>query len=83
GDMNCAQACVKFLSQWLLDNCLNDLQFFVENFDKTAIDSLKLVSSSPFEGITYTDAVVLLEKVTEKKFENAVEWGIDLASEHE
>ncbi|RZC51460.1 hypothetical protein C5167_019888 [Papaver somniferum] len=82
-DMNCAEAYVKFLSQWLLDNCLDDMQFMVKNFDKTATDRLKLVSSTPFERITYTDAVALLDKVTENKFEKAVEWGIDLASEHE
>ncbi|KAI3955283.1 hypothetical protein MKW98_020916 [Papaver atlanticum] len=72
-DMNCAEAHVKFLSQWLLDNCLDDMQFMVKNFDKTAIDRLKLVSSTPFERITYTDAVALLEKVTENKFEKAHE----------
>ncbi|KAI3917623.1 hypothetical protein MKW98_021385 [Papaver atlanticum] len=82
-DMNCAEAYVKFLSQWLLDNCLDDMQLMVKNFDKTAIDRLKLVASTPFERITYTDAVALLEKVTDRRFENAVEWGIDLASEHE
>ncbi|KAI3927040.1 hypothetical protein MKW92_000219 [Papaver armeniacum] len=82
-DMNCAEAYVKFLSQWLLDNFLDDMQFMVKNFDKTAIDRLKLVSSTPFERITYTDAVALLEKVTENMFEKAVEWGIDLSSEHE
>ncbi|XP_077213040.1 asparagine--tRNA ligase, cytoplasmic 1-like [Tasmannia lanceolata] len=82
-DMNCAEAYVKFLCQWLLDNCLDDMEFMVKNFDKTAIDRLKLVSSSPFERISYTEAVKLLQNVTEKKFENNVEWGIDLASEHE
>ncbi|KAI3971198.1 hypothetical protein MKW92_020248 [Papaver armeniacum] len=82
-DMNCAEAYVKFLSQWLLDNCLDDMQLMVKNFDKNAIDRLKLVSSTPFERITYTDAVKLLGKVTDNRFENAVEWGIDLASEHE
>ncbi|KAF8393480.1 hypothetical protein HHK36_021724 [Tetracentron sinense] len=82
-DMNCAEAYVRFLCQWLLDNCLDDMQFMVKNFDKTAIDRLKMVSSTPFERISYTEAVKLLENVTEKKFENKVEWGIDLASEHE
>ncbi|MCL7032301.1 hypothetical protein MKW94_025847 [Papaver nudicaule] len=78
-DMNCAEAYVKFLCRWLLDNCLDDMEFMVKNVDETAIDRLRLVSSTPFERITYTDAIALLEK----KFQNAVEWGIDLASEHE
>nr|DAD44509.1 TPA_asm: hypothetical protein HUJ06_002739 [Nelumbo nucifera] len=82
-DMNCAEAYVKFLCCWLLDNCLDDMQFMIKNFDKSAIDRLKMVLSTPFERISYTEAVELLEKVTEKKFENKVEWGMDLASEHE
>ncbi|KAI3967666.1 hypothetical protein MKX01_039576, partial [Papaver californicum] len=71
------------LSEWLLDNCLADMQFMVNNYDKTAIDRLKLVTSAPFERITYTEAVKLLENVTEKKFGNMVEWGINFDSEHE
>ncbi|GMH03367.1 hypothetical protein Nepgr_005206 [Nepenthes gracilis] len=82
-DMNCAEAHVKFMCQWLLDNCLDDMEFMAKNFDKTVIDRLRTVTSTPFERITYTDAVALLEKVEDKKFENKVQWGIDLASEHE
>ncbi|GAB4852717.1 Asparagine--tRNA ligase, cytoplasmic 1 [Ancistrocladus abbreviatus] len=82
-DMNCAEAYVKFLCQWLLDNCLDDMEFMAKNFDKSCIDRLRMVASTPFERITYTKAVELLEKVEDKKFENKVEWGIDLASEHE
>ncbi|KAF3783947.1 Asparagine--tRNA ligase cytoplasmic 1 [Nymphaea thermarum] len=82
-DMNCAEDYVQFLCQWLLDNCLDDMQFMVKNYDKGAIDRLKLVASTPFERVSYTEAVELLKNVTEKKFENKVEWGVDLASEHE
>lgn len=81
--MNCAENYVKFLCQWLLDHCREDMEFMVKQFDKTAIDRLKLVSSTPFVRISYTKAVQLLENVTDKKFENKVEWGMDLASEHE
>uniref|UniRef100_A0A0C9RZG6 asparagine--tRNA ligase n=1 Tax=Wollemia nobilis TaxID=56998 RepID=A0A0C9RZG6_9CONI len=82
-DMNCAEDYVKFLCQWLLDNCLDDMQFMAKMFDKTAIDRLRSVATTSFARISYTEAVELLEKVTDKKFENKVEWGIDLASEHE
>lgn len=82
-DMNCAEAYVKFLCQWLLDSCLDDMEFMAKNFDKGCIDRLRMVASTPFVRISYTEAVKLLKNVTDKKFENAVEWGIDLASEHE
>lgn len=81
--MKCAEAYVQFLSQWLLDNCLDDMEFMAKNFDKGCIDRLRMVASTSFVRISYTEAVELLKKVTDKKFENTVEWGIDLASEHE
>ncbi|XP_057862195.1 asparagine--tRNA ligase, cytoplasmic 1 [Cryptomeria japonica] len=82
-DMNCAEDYVKFLCQWLLDNCLDDMKFIADKIDKTAIDRLQKIVSAPFARITYTEAVQRLEKVTDKKFDSKVEWGIDLASEHE
>ena len=83
--MNCAEAYVKFLCQWLLDNCIDDMEFMAKNFDKGCIDRLRMVASTPFERISYTEAIKLLEEAVkkDKKFENKVEWGIDLASEHE
>lgn len=80
--MNYAESYVKFLCQWLLDNCIEDMEF-LKTFDEAAIERLKLVSSSPFERISYTKAVQLLKNVTDKEFAIEVEWGIDLASEHE
>ncbi|KAF1882646.1 hypothetical protein Lal_00002826 [Lupinus albus] len=84
-NMNCAEAYVKFLCQWLLDNCLEDMKFMADKFDKSCIDRLKLVASTPFVRVSYTEAVeILVEAVNGgKKFENEVKWGIDLASEHE
>ncbi|XP_022642024.1 asparagine--tRNA ligase, cytoplasmic 1-like isoform X2 [Vigna radiata var. radiata] len=84
-DMNCAEAYVKFLCQWLLDNCLEDMEFMADKFDKGCIDRLKLVASTPFIRVSYTEAVEILEDAVKngKKFENEVKWGIDLASEHE
>lgn len=82
--MNCAEAYVRFLCQWLLDNCLDDMEFIAKFIDKGAINRLRLVASSDFHRITYTEAITILEEATKgKKFENKVEWGIDLASEHE
>ncbi|GMP59587.1 hypothetical protein CsSME_00022815 [Camellia sinensis var. sinensis] len=83
-DMKCAEAYVKFMCQWLLDNCLDDMEFMVKNFDKSAIDRLRLVASTDFVRLSYTEAIAILEESSkERQFENKVEWGIDLASEHE
>ncbi|KZV42738.1 asparagine--tRNA ligase, cytoplasmic 1-like [Dorcoceras hygrometricum] len=83
-DMNCAEAYVRFLCQWLLDNCYDDMEFMTKFIDKTAIQRLVMVANSKFHRITYTEAVAILEEAAKvRKFENKVEWGIDLASEHE
>ncbi|CBI23915.3 unnamed protein product, partial [Vitis vinifera] len=84
-DMNCAEAYVKFLCQWLPDNCIDDMEFMAKIFDKGSIDHLRMVASMPFERISYAEAIKLLEEAVkkDKKFENKVEWGIDLASEHD
>lgn len=82
--MNCAEAYVRFLCQWLLDHCYDDMEFMNKFIDKTAIQRLQMVAKSKFYRITYTEAVAILEEASEvRKFENKVEWGIDLASEHE
>ena len=47
-DMNHAEAYVKFLCQWLPDNCLDDMEFMADTFNKTCINRLRMVSSTPF-----------------------------------
>ncbi|KAL6563608.1 Asparagine--tRNA ligase, cytoplasmic 1 [Orobanche gracilis] len=83
-DMNCAEAYVKFLCQWLLDNCYEDMELMVNYVDKAAIRRLEMVATSKFHRLTYTEAIAILKEAAKvKKFENKVGWGIDLASEHE
>ncbi|XP_010483144.1 PREDICTED: asparagine--tRNA ligase, cytoplasmic 1 [Camelina sativa] len=84
-DMNCAEAYVKYMCKWLLEKCYDDMELMAKNFDRGCIERLQLVASTPFGRITYTEAVELLERAVAegKKFENKVEWGVDLASEHE
>uniref|UniRef100_A0A2P2KAJ8 Asparaginyl-tRNA synthetase family protein n=1 Tax=Rhizophora mucronata TaxID=61149 RepID=A0A2P2KAJ8_RHIMU len=84
-DMNCAEAYVKYMCQWLLDKCLDDMELMAKLYDRSCIDRLRMVASTLFERISYTEAVQLLEEAVRKgkRFENKVEWGIDLASEHE
>jgi asparaginyl-tRNA synthetase len=61
---------------------MDDLTFFNERIDKTVIERLQAFVSSDFAQVDYTDAVEILKNCG-KKFEFAVEWGIDLQSEHE
>jgi len=81
-DMDCAEAYLKYLLGQVLEHCEEDLMFFNSFVEKGLLDRLQHVYSSPFERLTYTDAISILEK-SGKKFEYPVKWGIDLQSEHE
>jgi asparaginyl-tRNA synthetase len=82
--MNVAESYVQYLCRWLLKHCREDMEFMVQTHDKTAIQRLELVSSTHFERISYTEAVeMLIDSPGNNRFQTKVEWGVDLASEHE
>ncbi|KAG9447952.1 hypothetical protein H6P81_014080 [Aristolochia fimbriata] len=81
--MNCSEDYVKFLFQWVLENCVEDMKLVSLAIDKTTTERLRSMVSSPFERVTYTEAVDTLKKVVDKTFETQVEWGIHLTEEHE
>ena len=65
-----------------MTQCQKDLAFFNERIDETVLERLQQVVETPFQRMTYTDAVKLLLD-SGKKFEFDVAWGQDLQSEHE
>jgi asparaginyl-tRNA synthetase len=81
-DMECAESYLKFLIQYVLENCTEDMEFFDAFVEKGIIERLRHVASSPFAHMTYTQAVEILKK-SGKTFQFPVEWGSDLQSEHE
>ncbi len=82
GDMDLAEAMVKYLVSDALEYCVGDLEFFGKFIDKGLIERLESVRDLPFERVTYTDAVKLLEASGEN-FEYPVGYGENLQSEHE
>jgi len=81
-NMELAEDFIKYLVQYALDNCAEDIQFLNDMFDKGLIERLRSVVGISFQRVTYTEAVDILEKSGEK-FEFPVHWGTDLQSEHE
>lgn len=81
-NVECAEAYLKYLFQYLLDHCQEDLEFFQKYVSPGIIDRLQHVVTTPFERASYTYAVRILEKAN-KKFTFPVKWGLDLQSEHE
>ncbi len=81
-DMDIAEEFIKYIFDYVLQECPDDMDFFNQRINKGIIENLQAISKSTFERITYTQAVAELEKATEK-FEFQVKWGVDLQSEHE
>jgi asparaginyl-tRNA synthetase len=81
-DMDCAEAYLKYVLKYVVDNCGEDMQFFDKHISNGLLERLQHVINTPFERATYTYAIRILEKA-EKKFEFPVKWGLDLQSEHE
>jgi len=82
GDADLAEAFVKHIFRTVLDRCGRDMAFFNERIDKTIIDTLTHIIESPFERVSYTEAVKILQG-SGASFEFPVDWGADLQSEHE
>lgn len=81
-NMDNAEAYLQFVLKYVLENCVEDLQFFDKHVSQGLLERLQMVATTPFERATYTYAIRILEK-SGKKFEFPVEWGVDLQSEHE
>ena len=81
-NMELAEDFIKYLVKYALDNCMDDLQFLNDMFDKELLARLKSVVNTEFVRLTYTEGIRILENSGEK-FEFPVSWGVDLQSEHE
>lgn len=81
-NMDLAEDFIKYLVKYALDNCMDDLKFLNDMFDKELISRLQGVVETEFVRLTYTEGVKILEE-SGVKFEYPVGWGIDLQSEHE
>ena len=80
--MDNEEAMLKYIIKYVLDNAPEEMKFFDSFVEKGLIDRLNNIVNSEFARVTYTEAVDILQKCG-AKFENKVEWGIDLQTEHE
>ena len=81
-DMELAEDMLKYVMQYVIDECPEEMQFFNQFIDKGLLDRLNHVINSDFGKVTYTEAIEIL-KNSGRMFEYSVEWGIDLQTEHE
>ena len=81
-NMDLAEEFIKYCINYALDNCLDDIEFLAEHFDRELVDRLRFVVDNEFVRLPYTEGIKILEE-SGRKFEFPVYWGADLASEHE
>jgi asparaginyl-tRNA synthetase len=98
-NMNLTEDFLKFICQYVMDNCEDDLKFLNdresqeqaqkpqnERNELSLIERLQFVVANEFKRLTYTEAIEVLKNSShykKKKFKYDVSWGIDLQSEHE
>ena len=76
---------IKYCVRWALEHCQDDLDFLNKRIDKSLLERLHSVLEGSFVHLTYTEGIDILKKAVADghQFEFPVEWGTDLASEHE
>ena len=85
-DMNTIESFLKYIINYVLENCKDEMNFFDSMIEKGLLDKLHHVLNSEFKRMTYTEGIELLLKAKAEghKFENDnIFWGMDLQSEHE
>ena len=84
-NMDLAEEFIKYCVKWAITNCVDDIQFLNDMFDKELVERLHSVVETDFVRLPYTEGITILEEAIAggQKFEYPVYWGCDLASEHE
>ena len=80
--MDVAEEMMKYMIEYVLENCKDEIEFFNERIDDTLIERLTKIKDAKFARITYTDAIEKLQEA-DVDFEYPVKWGMDLQTEHE
>ena len=81
-DMDLAEAMVKFVINYVLEQAPAEMQFFVDFVDKDLIKRLQVIVAQDFASVTYTEAIKILQ-ASPQTFDYPVSWGSDLQTEHE
>ena len=81
-DMDLGEAFIKAMATYALEHCAEDLGLFAKFVDKGLLERLRFVVERPFQRVPYTEAIGILVK-SGHPFEYAVEYGLNLQSEHE
>jgi asparaginyl-tRNA synthetase len=80
--MDTAERMIKYALVRVLDDCTEDMEFFDKRVRPGLLEMLRTTIATEFVRMPYTEAVQVLQKHS-GEFEEQVEWGDDLKTEHE
>ena len=82
GDADLAEQFVRFLCDFALRRCSEELEFFDRQIEKGLLERIRAVAEADFARMDYSEAIRHLEKAP-VAFQFPVQWGLDLQTEHE
>ena len=82
GIMDIEEAMLKYVVNYVLDNCPNEMEFLDKFVEKGLIDKLTKLVNSKFVRIKHEDVITIL-KDAKVEWEFKPEYGEDIAREHE
>jgi len=82
GNMDLAEEMIKYLTNYIMNECKEDLELFARFVDKKLMSTLETIATSEFVRLPYEEAVEILTR-SGKKFVYPINFGADLQSEHE
>lgn len=81
-DADLAEAFVRHLCHFALEQCTEDMQFFEQQIEQGLLERVRAVAEADFARMEYSEAIRHLEKAP-VSFQFPVQWGLDLQTEHE
>ena len=81
-NMDLGEDLVKAMTTHVMENCRDDLELFAKFVDKNLMASLETIVTQPYARLPYAEAVAILQR-SGRQFEFAVDFGVDLQTEHE
>jgi asparaginyl-tRNA synthetase len=77
-----AEDFLKYIFRAVLAECPDDMAFFAQRIEPTAVSRLEAILDMPFVRVDYAEAVEILQ-ASGREFEFPAQWGLDLQTEHE
>jgi asparaginyl-tRNA synthetase len=81
-DADLAESFIKYLCNFVLEECTDDMAFFDKQIEPGVIERVRNLATSDFVRMDYSEAISMLEK-SPVSFQYPVSWGLDLQTEHE